>query len=135
MNYTAPQKLKRAILIKAINDKTITLSAEVITAENVDELFVEHSADWALQDEINEMRYSGQETGLPERVRSRHYESDEVAAQMDDGSWVGWTFWHGGGKHSEPDAIDWIPHAYDLDVTEEQKVVTVRTFTPRTETA
>jgi hypothetical protein len=33
---------------------------------------------------------------------SRHYEAKSVAKQMSDGTWVGWTFWYGGGKHGEP---------------------------------
>ena len=48
---------------------------------------------------------------------------------MPDGSWVGWTYWYGGGKYGEPEAIDWMDDAYDLACTEEEKVVTVRTFT------
>ena len=60
---------------------------------------------------------------------SRHYESKSVAAQAPSGQWVGWTYWYGGGKHGEPEAIDWMDEAYFLDCTEEEKVVTVRTFT------
>jgi hypothetical protein len=59
---------------------------------------------------------------------SRHYESDAVAAKAPDGSWVGWTYWYGGGKHGEPEAIDWIEDAYDVICAEEEKLVVVRTF-------
>jgi len=45
------------------------------------------------------------------------------------GDWVGWTYWYGGGKHGEPDAIDWLSDAYNLIVTEEEKLVVVRTYT------
>ena len=58
----------------------------------------------------------------------RHYETKTVATQMDDGSWVGWVYWYGGGKYGEPEAIEWIEDAYDLDCVEEEKVVVVRTF-------
>jgi hypothetical protein len=81
-----------------------------------------------LQDARNEVRSSGIETGLPSQT-SRHYEAEEVAQQAHDGSWVGWTYWHGGGKHGEPEAIDWIEDAYDLTCAEEEKLMTVRTFT------
>src|SRR5439155_1354104 len=37
---------------------------------------------------------------------SRHYEAKEVAAKLSDGSWVGWTYWYGGGKHGDPGSID-----------------------------
>ena len=50
---------------------------------------------------------------------------------MPDGSWVGWTYWYGGGKHAEPEVMDWMGEAYPLDCVEEEKMVTVRTFTKR----
>ena len=78
-------------------------------------------------DAESEVRGGEVETGLP-CERSRHYESKAVAARLPDGSWVGWTYWYGGGKHGEPEAIDWIGEAYDLTCIEEEKVVTVRTF-------
>lgn len=78
-------------------------------------------------DAMSEVREGEAETGLPCEW-SRHYESKSVAAPLPDGSWVGWTYWYGGGKHSEPEAIDWMSEAYDLDCVEEEKTVTVRTF-------
>lgn len=80
-----------------------------------------------IQDAKEDFRSSGQSTQIPCEW-SRHYESDSVARKIDDGTWVGWTYWHGGGKHGEPGAIDWISEAYDLDVVEEEKLVTVYTF-------
>lgn len=85
-----------------------------------------------LQDAKSEIRCGDVETNVPCDY-SRHYESKSVAAQCPNGEWVGWTYWYGGGKHGEPDAIDWIEHAYDLECTEEQRVVTVRTFTKKGE--
>ncbi|MEP6001741.1 MAG: hypothetical protein ABJ276_17130, partial [Parasphingorhabdus sp.] len=82
---------------------------------------------FALYDATEEFRCSGIETDIP-CEDSRHYESKSVAQKCSDGSWVGWTCWFGGGKHGEPDSIDWIEYAYDVNVTEEQKMVTVRTF-------
>lgn len=73
------------------------------------------------------------ETGLP-APSSRHYESEAVAYQYVDGSWVGWSYWYGGGKHGEPEAIDWMEDAYDVNCTEEEKVVVVRTFTAKAAT-
>jgi hypothetical protein len=98
-----------------------------VTAENVDELY-EAADESYVQDARNEVRSSGIETGLPCKG-SRQYESKSVAAKMPDGSWVGWTYWYGGGKYGEPEAIDWMDDAYDLDCAEEEKVVIVRTFT------
>lgn len=38
-----------------------------------------------------------------------------------------------GGKHGEPEAIDWIEHAYDVECKEEEKLVVVHTFTKKGE--
>lgn len=78
-------------------------------------------------DAMSELREGEVETHLSCQS-SRHYESKAVAAQLPDGSWVGWTFWFGGGKHGEPEAIDWMNTAYDLICTEKEKMVIVRTF-------
>ena len=130
---TPEQKLKYAILLRAVEMETIQPIAFPVTAENVDGLFNESDEGWELQDARNEIRSGAVETGL-ECEWSRHYESKAVAAQMPDGSWVGWTYWYGGGKHGEPEAIDWIDEAYDLSCTEEVKTVTVKTFAKITDT-
>jgi len=88
------------------------------------EALVDNDEYW---DAKSEVREGDVETGLP-CDWSRHYESKSVAAKLPDGSWVGWTYWYGGGKHGEPEAVDWIEYAYDLTCTEEEKVVVVRTF-------
>ncbi|MDR2331906.1 MAG: hypothetical protein LBE61_00320 [Burkholderiaceae bacterium] len=124
---TPQQKLKHAILLKAVVHKTIADPGQ-ITAGNVDEVYDDLNVDGNLQDAREKIRCSGTETGLTCNW-SRHYESDAVAAQMPDGSWVGWTYWYGGGKHGEPEAIEWIAHAYDLACEEKQVTVTQRTFT------
>ena len=124
---TPQQKLKHAILLKAADFDNITL-CEAVTAENVDRLYEQKDLNWQLQDARNEIRCSGTETGL-KCDWNRNYESDAVAAQMPDGSWVGWTYWHGGGKHGEPEAMPWIEDAYDLTCEEKQVTVTQRTFT------
>jgi hypothetical protein len=127
---TPEQKLKWAILMKVAqwSDE----NPPDVTAENVDRLYeLADDAD-ALCDAREEIRCSGIDTDI-KCDWSRHYESKSVAAQMPDLSWVGWTYWYGGGKHAEPSAIDWMDSAYDLDCKEEEKVVTVRTFSKRQE--
>ena len=121
------QKIKAAILDRAHSAHEITLPAEALTADNVDALYDANNQDYELQDAMQEMRGGEVETGL-KCEWSRHYESKAVAAKMNDGSWVGWTYWYGGGKHGEPEAIDWLEKAYDLDCKEEEKLVVVRTF-------
>jgi hypothetical protein len=46
-----------------------------------------------------------------------------------DGKWVGWNYWYGGGKHAEPEDIDWIGNAEFVKVQSEEVVTVVkRTF-------
>lgn len=106
---TPIQKIKREILLLA--------EVEKITAENVDEqydIFVDKELHWDFE---SEFRCGTVETKLP-CYGSRHYESKSVATKLSDGSWVGWTYWYGGGKHGNPEEIDWMSDAYDLEVTE-----------------
>jgi hypothetical protein len=121
---TAEQKLKHLILIRhaELGDEP---APENVTADNVDELYDAIEEPW---DARSEVRGGTVETKL-RCQSSRHYESKAVAAQAPDGSWIGWTYWYGGGKHGEPEAIDWIDEAYDLTVTEEPRTIIHRTFT------
>lgn len=124
---TPSQKLKHMIL----NRRAEWEGAPPVeaTAETIDELYeqAESNDDGSLQDARNDVRCGQVETEV-ESPWSRHYEAKSVAAQAPDGSWIGWTYWYGGGKHGEPEAVDWIPHAYALTCTEEEKVVVVRNF-------
>lgn len=121
---TPEQKIKHAILqIIASWDEE---PAPDVTAENVDELY--DAADESyVQGARNEIRSGEYKTNLPCNL-SNNYESEAVAARMPDGSWVGWTYWYGGGKHGSPEDMDWMDGAYGLDCAEEEKVVIVRTF-------
>jgi hypothetical protein len=125
---TPEQKLKAHMLAQAwVDDK---IQTQTITDDNVDELWdelVDHDGHY---DYVSELREGEFETDLP-CPNSRHYESKSVAAKLSDGSWVGWTYWYGGGKHGEPEGIDWMDEAYELEVLEEEKVCTVRTFTKK----
>lgn len=78
--------------------------------------------DDAVEKAAQELRHGGVETGLP-CDSSRHYSSRAVAAQMLDGSWVGWTYYFGGGKHGQPSEMEWMEDAYDVVMTEVVKVV------------
>lgn len=94
------------------------------TEDEVEELWDEMED---LYDAISEIREGEVETDIPADY-SRHYESKSVAYQCVDGSWIGWTYWYGGGKHGEPGAIDWMEYVYDLTCKEEEKIVVVREF-------
>ena len=102
-----------------------------LTQLRVEELWEEYEEE--LYDYIYEFREGEVQTNI-QADYSRHYESYSVAAKCPDGSWVGWTYWFGGGKHGEPEAIDWIEYAYHLDCVEEEKLVVVQTFAKKGDT-
>jgi len=122
---TPEQKIKWAIL-KKVSDWG-GRPAPIYPCADVDELYEAIEGEGCLQDAKYTIRDGEVETGLTCEY-SRHYESKAVAIEMPDGSWVGWTYWYGGGKHAEPEAIDWMDSAYDVDCHEEEKMVVVRTF-------
>ena len=126
---TPYQKLQYLILSKAAEWDEIELGE--VKSENIDDLWDEYENQDSIYDATNEMRSTWDEETDIRCESSRHYESKSVAAKMPDGSWVGWTYWYGGGKHGEPESIDWMERAYDIDCVEEEKVMTVRTFTKR----
>jgi len=128
MSKTPEQKIKWLIL--ELDGKwTGTPALDYDKASGADiesayEALVEADGHWDVR---NETRQGEVETGIPCEY-SRHYEAKSVASRMPDGSWVGWTYWYGGGKHGEPEAVDWMEYAYDLSVTEEEKTIISRTF-------
>ena len=130
-DMTPKQMLMAIVVQRAIDDDfAFEEKPASITAKNVEELYDELRDDDAHWDYLSELRGGEVETGLPCEL-SRHYESKSVAAKAPNGQWIGWVYWYGGGKHGEPDAIDWMSGAYLLDVKEEEKLVVVRTFTKR----
>lgn len=119
----ASTKLKYAILdLSCIWENGSKIRPDM-TEEEVEDLWDESDA----VDAINEIRTSGIETGLPS-PSDRNYETDAVAVLCPTGEWVGFTYWYGGGKHGNPEEIEWIDYAYDVNCIEEQKMMTIRTF-------
>jgi hypothetical protein len=122
---TPEQKLKWLVLAKAA--EWSKEPPPPYPCEDVEKLYnalVEAGRHW---DPTSEVRGSGIETGL-KCPSSRHYESEAVARKLPDGSWVGWTYWYGGGKHGNPEEIEWMSDAYDVHCEEEEKMVVVQTF-------
>lgn len=124
---TPTQLIKKEVIEQMIAEGNYNHEGD-ITVDNVDSIFDYLDEKSIAQDFIYEYRQGQVETGLSADY-SRNYESEAVAAQMSTGEWVGWTYWHGGGKHGQPESIDWMSDAYFLDCKEEEKVVIVRTFT------
>lgn len=126
---SAELRIKRQIIEDAVqSSRPAPVIGPLSTADQIIETWKNLREEDYLGDPTYEFRHSGEDTKIPARDWSRHYESKEVGRKLDDGTWVGWTYWSGGGKHGDPDGIDWIEDAYDLDVIEEEKMVIVRTF-------
>jgi hypothetical protein len=134
-----PEQKVKWIIIRRVYEKANKLDdLPEVTKENVDSLFEETEYKCAdrcgegsfpyLCDVVDEVRNGENDTDL-DTPSSRHYESKAVAARAPDDSFVGWTYWYGGGKHGQPESIDWINEAYDLDCKEEEKLVKVRKYT------
>lgn len=123
---TPEQYIKKEIILQAIKYSGFVFENE-INESNIEEVYTKFREEDYSYDCISEFRSTGVETKM-DTPYSRHYESTAMAEQMSDGKWVGWTYWYGGGKHSEPEAIEWMNEAYFLDCKEEEKMVIVRTF-------
>jgi len=127
---TASQLIRKACLQYCLDHETDdddlgNFCGPFETIEQIDAMEREvddHCCD-LLQEAKSELRCGTHETGLRCET-SRHYESKTVAMQI-DGQWVGWTYWYGGGKFGDPQAIDWIEDAVLLDAVEETRVVLV----------
>lgn len=134
---TPPHQLKLAILRKAIDwgDLTLATDAGTLTPDEIEALYDQHED--LLQDAREEIRCTGFTTDIqdptPWMRGLDNYEHESHALQLEDGSWVGWTYWYGGGKHAEPSSIPWMEYAYALNCTETQVMVTQRLFTKHTE--
>ncbi len=122
---TPEQKIKHLIINKTFEWEE--KAPPEINSENIDDCYndlVEENSHW---DGLSEIRGTGIETNIP-KEHSRHYENKSVAMQAPDGSWIGWTFWYGGGKHGEPESIDWMGESYDLECKEKEKTAIIREF-------
>lgn len=123
---TPVQLLQYAILevVYEYDDNKLESIPNNLTGEEIDELWDDLYDDLGAIDTI---RTNGTSTGL-EAEYCRHYESEAVAVQAPNGQWVGFTYWFGGGKHGEPEAIEWIDKAYHVHCKEYEKLVTIQEF-------
>lgn len=125
---TPANKIRKELLLQAAQDPELNFGLPLDTDEQVEEAFSRFEESDNHWDYLSEFREGQEETNI-DAPYSRHYESRSVARKLSDGSWVGWTYWYGGGKHGDPESIDWIEDAYDLTCVEETKTVVVKTFT------
>lgn len=125
---TPCSKIRREILILAANDVDEIKGMPLDTDDQVYAAYAklqELGVHWDYESEYR----GGQCVTDVSPDWNRNYESKSVARKMPDGSWVGWTYFYGGGKHGDPDAVPWMEYAYELKMKEEEKLVTVRTWT------
>lgn len=126
---TAEQLIKKQIIKEFLERDEIVSKRYGIKSFDRSELTGDTDEDFDylydndhIHDAINEFRQTGESTDLPCEW-SRHYDSEFVARQLDDGNYVGWTYWSGGGKHGEPEAFDWMSDAKILEVASEEMIV------------
>lgn len=124
---TPEQKIKWAVVARVFESKD--REPPEYPCANIEELYdaLDDDPECECQDIEADLRCGQVETDLYCPF-SRHYESKSVGMKMPDGSWVGWTYWYGGGKHGQPESIEWMSEAYDLECHEEEKMVVVQTF-------
>lgn len=129
---TPCNKIKREILMWAAKEDDLAFLKKmpIETDEQVEAAYEKLVEAGAHGDFESEFREGDEETDIPADW-SRHYECKSVAAKLSDGSWVGWSYWYGGGKYGDPESIEWMEDAYDLDCKEEEKTLIVRTFTKK----
>jgi hypothetical protein len=129
VGLTPAQKLNALIIHNACEMLEIE-QPELDEGQDFDEFvdeFNDQNGEY-MYDAMSELRCSGDATGLLPAVSSRHYEIDSVAAEMLDGSYVEWAYFHGGGKHSEPEAFDWIGNARNVSCKSRERVVIVSEY-------
>jgi hypothetical protein len=133
MNFaalTAAQKAKYLVLVD-VNRLRDSELPPFTSGGDIDAHYQhEHeNDDGYFQDGRNEAR-NGIEAPEIDTPSSNHYEVDAHVGKLPDGSYVGWWFYYGGGKHGQPEyAIDWVSDAFDVHHKAEEITTTKHTFT------
>ncbi len=129
-------KTAKDYIIEYVIGKMIESNPKDFAGKTVEDIQKQIEEDGEVSDYFNEyldeFRWSGEQSFIKSTKCSRHYENHEVARVLDingEKIAVGWTYWFGGGKHGEPESIDWLDDAYFCDYTQETRIVDV--FTKR----
>lgn len=125
---TPSQLIMQHIILDYYEYNSDSVVSTALTSDNIDDIYDDLNEDGELQDYESELREGTHKTNINPEY-SRHYESESVACKLQCGTWVGWTYWYGGGKHSDPDSIEWMEDAYFLTLKEYEKTVTIHEFT------
>lgn len=124
----APYALKKYIVQQA-NDMRYNdfhYSGPLETEEQIEEAY-EYTIDNDGYGIESTVRCEGIETGL-DTPFSRNYECEAKALLTDDG-WIGYNFWHGGGKYGNEEEIDFVSDSYYLTCEEKEVLTIQRTWT------
>jgi hypothetical protein len=125
---TAEQRIKRHILLQALAENDDLKFDGEITAENIDDVYAYVLCDIGLCFKYEEkFRGSGEPSGINTQSSFSYekHDSIEMVRQLSDGTWVGWTYWHGRSGIGDPATVDWMLEAYDVEMHEETRVVKV----------
>jgi hypothetical protein len=122
-----PQQKVKWLILNAV-EKLVRGKELPYPLENIDAIY----ASTTLCGMDLEVRGSGISTDI-NAPENRNYVGSSVATKMPDGSWVGWTFWYGGGKHGCPEEVPWIEEAYDLNCEEKEVTIKLQKFTKKGE--
>lgn len=105
-------------------DRAVPFVSDELSVYDSWDLLIEAGHYDILNDKLQyEFRCSGEETNMTCEY-SRHYESVQVARDLGHAA-VSWTYWYGGGKHGEPESIDWLDDAYFVKCEKVVKTVNV----------
>jgi hypothetical protein len=125
---TPEQHIKQHILVVLAKWKNLEFSLSK-TPEEIEILYKEAKEnDYSFDDAVEQIREGQFETHL-KAEDNKYYEGQSVAIKTEDGKWIGWTYWTGGGKYGTPQQEEWMNKSYFLKCVEKEKVVTVREFT------
>lgn len=116
-----PQQKIKYLVIEHVCFTNAEIFSKYMTGAEVDEFYDSLNGE-DVTVALYEIREGEWESDIP-CEHSRHYESKSVASRCPNGEWVGWTYWYGGGKHGESEAIDWVGEAYHVEMTEEVEIV------------
>ena len=123
------------------DDDNILQDEYYLSLENAEEMFSypegylkEGYYEGCFYDIPNEFRVLGEEYNKLLTNYPRHYEVDyhvkELTGITDGGEtiskWVGWNYYYGGGKHAEPEAIDWISDSEIVKLVSEKEVTLIK---------
>ena len=87
--------------------------------------------DLIIEDFISEVQHETRRGDFETNITPpylRHYEVKSVAMKLeheDFDGYIGWNYYYGGGKHSNPQELEWVCDAYFLKLVKEEKILII----------